>query len=270
MRVVRRTDLSLTVELGDLSVTMLLDGEIVMPLDSLIGLDGQPLNAADLAGVEQRDGGLRLQVRAFLVKGPEDCLLIDAGGAGAWPKGLGLLPQALGEAGFGPQDVTMVALTHSHSDHFSGLVDLDGGLAFPNATKVFLAIEDMLDFRTRPRMGPVHPRLVPLEQGDGLMRGVTAIATSGHTAGHMAFLIEGRLLIWGDVVHHAPLQFLQPEVASVNDTDPVQARSTRTRLMSQAVASGWIVAGAHLPDPGIGHITRSGDGYEFRPVTRSS
>jgi glyoxylase-like metal-dependent hydrolase (beta-lactamase superfamily II) len=179
---------------------------------------------------------------------------------------LGLLPEALGEAGFGPQDVTLVALTHSHSDHFSGLIDAGGGLAFPNATRVFLAIEDVLDFRARPRMGPVHPRLVPLEQGDGPMRGVTAIAAPGHTPGHMAFLVEGRLLIWGDVVHHAPLQFTRPDVASVNDTDPSEARATRARLMAQAARAGWLVAGAHLPDPGIGRIRRQGAGYAFLPL----
>jgi glyoxylase-like metal-dependent hydrolase (beta-lactamase superfamily II) len=266
MRIVREGELSLTVELGDLTVVILSDGEIAMPLDSLIGPDGAVLGAEDLADVTRLGDGLWLPVRAFLVKGPEGCLMIDAGGGGAWPKGLGLLPLALAEAQVGPQEVTGVALTHSHSDHFSGLVDADGALAFPNAARVFLAIEDMRDFRARPRMGPVMPRLVPLEQGDGPMRGVTVIAAPGHTPGHVAFLVEGRMLIWGDLVHHAPLQFARPEVASVNDSDPDQARATRLALMEQAVGAGWLVAGAHLPDPGIGWIERQGTGFAFRPV----
>jgi hypothetical protein len=247
MRIVRETELSLTVEIGDLTVVILSDGEIAMPLDSLIGPDGAVLGAEDLADVTRLGDGLWLPVRAFLVKGPEGCLMIDAGGGGAWPKGLGLLPLALAEAQVGPQDA-------------------DGALAFPNAARVFLAIEDMRDFRARPRMGPVMPRLVPLEQGDGPMRGVTVIAAPGHTPGHVAFLVEGRMLIWGDLVHHAPLQFARPEVASVNDSDPDQARATRLVLMEQAVGAGWLVAGAHLPDPGIGWIERQGTGFAFRPV----
>jgi hypothetical protein len=39
--------------------------------------------------------------------------------------------------------------------------------------------------------------------------------------------------------------------------------------MEQAVEAGWIVAGAHLPGPGIGRIERQGRGYAFHPVTRA-
>jgi glyoxylase-like metal-dependent hydrolase (beta-lactamase superfamily II) len=100
------------------------------------------------------------------------------------------------------------------------------------------------------------------------MRGVTAINAPGHSPGHMAFLVEGRLLIWGDIVHHAAVQFARPDVTWAFDEDPAQARRSRLALMEQAVTAGWLVAGAHLPDPGIGRIERAGGGYAFRPVTR--
>jgi glyoxylase-like metal-dependent hydrolase (beta-lactamase superfamily II) len=110
---------------------------------------------------------------------------------------------------------------------------------------------------------------MPLEQGDGPMRGVTAINAPGHSPGHMAFLVEGRLLIWGDLVHHAAVQFARPEVTWAYDDDPEQARASRLALMEQAVEAGWIVAGAHLPHPGIGRIERDGTGYAFFPVSRA-
>lgn len=269
MRVLRETPLSLTVELADLTVTMLSDGETAMPPTHLRGVDGEALPAKDLAGADLTDGKLRLPVRAFLVQGRAGCLLIDSGAARAWHPTLGRLPAAMGEAGIAPAVVTVIALTHTHVDHLSGLVDEDGGLAFPNARRVLVATEELDAFRAEPRMIPVLPRLMPLEQGDGPLRGVTAINAPGHSPGHMAFLVEGRLLIWGDLLHHASVQFPRPEVTWAFDDNPNQARTSRLSLMEQAVAAGWLVAGAHLPGPGIGHIARDGDGYAFHPLTRT-
>jgi glyoxylase-like metal-dependent hydrolase (beta-lactamase superfamily II) len=264
MRVVRATERSLTVELGDLSVTMLLDGRTTMGADCLRGPEGA---APDYGLGDLVDGRLPLPVRAFLVQGPSGCLLIDAGAGQAWHKGLGQLGAALAEAGSGPQEVTAVALTHTHIDHLSGLVDADAGLAFPNAERVFVATEEVMAFRAEPRMIPVLSRLVPLEQGDGPLPGVVAINAPGHSPGHMAFLVEGRLLIWGDLMHH-PLQFPHPELAWKYDEDPDQARDTRAALLDRVVNEGWIVAGSHLPDPGIGRVEREGAAYRFSPVTR--
>ncbi len=266
MRIVRMGPLSVEVELGEMTVIALCDGETAMPLTHLRGPDGEAL--ADLAGADVVDSKLRLPVWAFLVKGPEGCLLIDAGAADAWHPVLGRLGAAMLEAGVSANEVTAVALTHTHVDHLSGLVDGDGGLAFPNAKRVFVATEELLAFREEPRMAPVVSRLVPLEQGDGPMRGVTAINAPGHSPGHMAFLVEGRLLIWGDIVHHAAVQFARPEVTWAYDGDQAQARQSRLALMDQAVAAGWLVAGAHLPYPAMGRIAAAGDGFAFHSVDR--
>jgi glyoxylase-like metal-dependent hydrolase (beta-lactamase superfamily II) len=262
MRVLRETDLSLTVELGDLTVTMLLDGETTMPADCLQGPEGFQLGPEDLVG-----GRLPLPVRAFLVQGPAGSLLIDAGAGRAWHKGLGRLGAALAEAGSGPQEVDLVALTHTHIDHLSGLVDADGGLTFPNAERVFVATEELMAFRDEPRMIPALARLMPLEQGDGPLPGVVAVNAPGHSPGHMAFLVDGRLLIWGDLVHH-PRQFAQPGVTWKFDEDPDQARATRAALFERVLDEGWLVAGSHLPYPGIGRLEREGDAYAFHPVQR--
>ncbi len=267
MRIVRAGKLSVEVELGVTRVIMLLDGETTMPLDCLIGPDGGTLSGVGLEGADLREGGLHLPVRAFLVRGPGECLLIDSGAGRAWHKGLGQIGAAMAEAGTGAQEVTQVALTHCHIDHVSGLIDEDGGLAFPNAMRVFVATEETLAFRALPRMGAAVMRLMPLEQGDGPIFGVTAINAPGHSPGHMAFLVEGRLLIWGDLVHNA-LQFARPGIGWKYDDDLGQARASRLALMEQAIDSGWLVAGAHLPGPGIGRIERAGAGYAFHPVTR--
>ena len=266
MRLVRMGRLSAEVELGNLSVIALSDGETVMPLTHLRGVDAEPLPDAELAVADSVDGKLRLPVHAFAVRGPEGCLLIDTGAADAWHPVLGRLHEAMAEAGISAQDVTAVAVTHTHVDHLSGLVDSDGGLAFPNAQRVFVATEELAEFRAEPRMRPALARLMPLEQGDGPMRGVVAINAPGHSPGHMAFLVEGRMLIWGDTVHHAAVQFARPEVAWVFDANQAAARASRASLMEQAVEAGYLVAGAHLTFPAMGRIGRAGRGYEFTAV----
>ncbi len=270
MRIVRQGPLSLTVELDELTVTMLSDGETSIPPTHLRGPDGQALPVVELRQADLSDGKLRLPVRAFLVQGPAGCLLIDSGAAQEWHPTLGRLAAAMNDAGVGSAAVSVIALTHTHVDHVSGLVDTDRGLAFPNAARVLVATEELSAFRSIARMIPVLPRVIPLEQGDGPMRGVTAINAPGHSPGHMAFLVEGRLLIWGDLVHHAAVQFPRPDVTWAFDDAPGQARASRLALMEQAVEAGWLVAGAHLPNHGIGHISRAGSGYAFHPVARNA
>lgn len=267
MRVLRQGPLSLTVELAELTVTMLSDGETSVPKDWLRGPDGAPLPAGELGNADLAGDKLRLPVRAFAVQGPAGCLMIDTGAGEGWQAGLGQLGAALREAGIWPGSVTSVAVTHTHVDHVAGLVDRDGGLAFPEAGRVFVPVEELGMVRSMPRLHPVMPRLMPLEQGDGPLRGVAAINAPGHSPGHMAYLVEGRLLIWGDLVHHGAVQFARPDVGWAHDHDLAQARASRRALMEQAVEGGWLVAGAHLPDPGIGWIARAGAAYSFRPLT---
>jgi glyoxylase-like metal-dependent hydrolase (beta-lactamase superfamily II) len=264
MRVRRIGRLSAEVQVGDLTVIALSDGETGIGTDRLRGADGAAL--ADLSGADLVDGKLRLQVTAFAVKGPEGCLLIDTGAADAWHPTLGKLPEAMADAGLEADDITVVALTHTHVDHIGGLVRSDGGYAFGSAT-VFVPEAEMGLFRAEERMARVMPRAVMMQPGEGVFPGVTAIAASGHERGHTAFLVGGSLLIWGDIIHHPSIQFDRPDVTWGFDADPAQARTTRLSLLARAASEGWFVAGAHLAWPCIGRIGVAGAGYVFQPIT---
>jgi hypothetical protein len=66
------------------------------------------------------------------------------------------------------------------------------------------------------------------------------------------------------------VQFARPDVTWVFDDDQALARRSRLALMAQAAEAGWLVAGAHLPHPGIGWISAEGRGFAFHPATRSA
>jgi glyoxylase-like metal-dependent hydrolase (beta-lactamase superfamily II) len=112
-------------------------------------------------------------------------------------------------------------------------------------------------------------------EGDAeLLPGLRAVAGHGHTPGHTMFQVESRgskLLLWGDVVHVAAVQFEDPSVTIGYDTDAPQAEAERLRVFADAAQNGTLVAGAHLPFPGLGHVRRGpGKGYEFVPLNYSA
>jgi glyoxylase-like metal-dependent hydrolase (beta-lactamase superfamily II) len=266
MRIVRAGRLFAELELDGLTVIALSDGHAEMPVERLRGPDGQDLTEDELADVPQQGGKLRLEVHAFLVRGAGTALLIDTGSGNAWQPTTGRLAEAMAEAGVDPDGVTDVALTHTHVDHIGGLVRGDGMPTFANLRRIFVPAEEIGLFRDEARMAPVLGLVVPLAEGDTLMRGVTAVGAPGHEVGHTAFLLEDRLLVWGDVVHVPSLQFARPEVTWAFDTDQTSARETRLRLLERVVRDGLMVAGAHLDFPPFGWVSRSGGGYAFQAL----
>jgi len=75
-------------------------------------------------------------------------------------------------------------------------------------------------------------------------------------------------------VHNHAVQFAKPEVAIEFDSDPKQAVVARKRIFAQAAREKLMVAGMHLPFPGIGHVRREAKGgyawvpAEFAPLAK--
>jgi glyoxylase-like metal-dependent hydrolase (beta-lactamase superfamily II) len=96
------------------------------------------------------------------------------------------------------------------------------------------------------------------------------VQTPGHTIGHTSYLISSgdqQLLVLGDVVHNHAIQFQQPQVSVEFDFDEKQAIASRLSAFSQAAKQRYLVAGAHLPFPGLGHIYQvNKQQFEWVPV----
>lgn len=250
-----------TVEFGDLRVISLRDGYIDMPPIRLRDENGHEF--AELPGTVPLAGGnLRLSVNAFLVTDVTQSVLVDTGASNSWHPTMGSLLDALAEAGVERGDITDVAITHRHEDHVNGLIAPDGSEAFPALERVWIGAGDASVFEGR--LAPFRDRVVPLAERTAVNDRVTAVPAPGHTSGHTVYEASssaGRLLVWGDTVHVPSLQFERPNVSWEFDADQPGARKARAALLEQLSAPGQFVAGAHLDSPGVGRVTRDGDGF---------
>jgi glyoxylase-like metal-dependent hydrolase (beta-lactamase superfamily II) len=76
----------------------------------------------------------------------------------------------------------------------------------------------------------------------------------------------GELLLWGDIVHNAALQFPEPDRAISFDTDQALAIASRKRVFDMTATDKLLIAGSHLPFPGLGHVAKAASGYAYVPV----
>lgn len=255
--------------LGDIEIVALADGYIDMPTSRLRGLDGAPVTGTVLDGVPLEDGKLRLSVNAFLITDGERRILIDTGASDAWLPTMGALFNSLEAAGVRRDSIDTVALTHTHEDHRGGLVAADGSEAFPNAAHLYVPEKELGMFDEDPRLSRFAGKRQALRPDFQLSTSVKAIEAHGHEVGHTAFEVASKgsvLLIWGDVVHVPSVQFDRPELTWEFDADQARARSTRKRLLEEAVSRGAFIAGAHLDFPGVGSLQRKDSGYSFIPL----
>jgi glyoxylase-like metal-dependent hydrolase (beta-lactamase superfamily II) len=179
---------------------------------------------------------------------------------------MGLLPDALREAGVARDDLGTVAFTHTHIDHVHGLVDADGSDAFPKLERLLVPQEEIAMFDEIDRLARFRPRRQPFADGDILNPSIKIIAAHGHEVGHSVFEVTSageRLLIWGDIIHVPSIQFARPEITWEFDDDQVRARSTRQRVLRLAAQPNCYVAGAHLEFPGIGTLAMRDGAFSY-------
>ena len=116
---------------------------------------------------------------------------------------------------------------------------------------------------------PISGRTKRIKPGDEIAPGVRAIASYGHTIGHMSVMVQSQkeqLLITGDAINHAHISFEHPDWEPKVDMDGAQAVISRKKLLDMAATDRLTVVGYHLPFPGVGHVARNGSGYRWVPA----
>jgi glyoxylase-like metal-dependent hydrolase (beta-lactamase superfamily II) len=273
-------------KLGAFEVTTLLDGYIDLPPAILLGdqeLVKRHLEAAGLWG-----SPIRTAVNAFLVNTGDKLVMIDCGGAKMLGPTAGRMPQALAQVGISPADVDEVYITHMHGDHLHGAVTPEGAKLFPNA--VLRIAKADVDYWANPAVEAAAPdnqkgrfvaakravaaygdRLQPFELGAELTPGIRSVAATGHTPGHSCYLVTSgtaQLLLLGDSLHVAPVQFPRPEITVGFDFNQDAARARRRELFEMAVKNNMLIGAVHLPFPGIGRLRAGSNasGFVYEPL----
>ena len=271
-------------KLGQFEVVTVLDGAMAREgVSPPFGL-GQPAAALAALAAANRVPADRFEnsYTVTLVNTGKSLVMFDAG-LGTVRPGAGQLIDHLALAGYGPEDVDVIAFTHLHPDHIGGL-RRDGARAFANARYVIGAREyeawesgrSIPERRGESRdlfldlMPPLRDATDLIEPGHEVVTGITAIEAYGHSAGHLAYHIESdgqRLLVWGDVTNHYAFSLQRPDWRVAFDDVPDEAIATRYRVLEMAAREELLVAGFHMPFPAIGYVVREGSFWRWEPAS---
>jgi glyoxylase-like metal-dependent hydrolase (beta-lactamase superfamily II) len=273
------------VMLGDFEVTPLSDGTVDLPVDKLLAQKADKTNAT-LAKAHLK-APLETSDNAFLVNTGSKLILIDTGAGVLFGPTLGKMQASLKAAGYTPEQVDEVYLTHMHSDHLGGLT-AQSKAAFPNAlVRASKAEADhwlnqsQMDKASADGKGTFKNAMAALDpyvkagkfktfEGDvELAPGIRAQGGHGHTPGHTTYVIESRgrkMVAIGDLIHVAAVQFEDPAVTIDFDGDQKAAAAARKKLFDAAAKEGALIGGAHLQFPGLGYLRTEGKGYRWIPV----
>ncbi len=278
-------DLSLGVQkfnVGQFTVFALLDRESQMKADLFSGPLSSEEKEAYMPG-----GQAPSSVNIFLIQGPSGNILIDAGWGDAGP-GANHFPERLELLNLKVEDIDAVILTHMHPDHIGGL--LKGyDPVFPKA-RIAVARPELEFCLKQPgseakngQAPPAPPtgewpgivarvyadRLTAFDFGQEPVLGLTALEAVGHTPGHTVFRLRSgdeELLLVGDIIHAAALQFPQPDECASFDQNRPQAVASRKKILNMVATEKVRLAGAHIPFPGVGTVTADNqNGFAFSP-----
>jgi len=275
-------------QVGDAVVTAVYDGYLDLDPKTLSGMTQQQIQVHIAKLFQAKNSTVQTAVNAYLVHTKDNLVLIDSGSSDCFGPTVGRLVENIKLAGYNPADVDTVLLTHLHPDHACGITMPDGTPAFPNAT-VWADRKDAhfwLDQSSASRLPASQHGFLKMAQAavapyaaqgrfktftgsDTIVPGVAVVPSNGHTPGHSSYLVTSgaaKLLVWGDIVHFHAVQLPHPEVTIEVDVSSNEAVVSRRKILAQAAQQQWLVAAAHHPFPGLGHVRKESTGYSWVPV----
>lgn len=255
--------------LGDFRVTTLLAGS--RPVEGPKGIFGLNVDDETFAEVSAENfigtDAAQFYFTPTVVNTGSEVILFDTGLSAAGTSA------ALAAAGYAPEDITHVVLTHMHGDHIGGLADDAGTETFANAA--YITGQAEFDHWAQAGNDGFNAKVAPLAEkmtfiGDGgaVTSGVTGMAAFGHTPGHMIYMLESggeQLVLAADMTNHYVWSLAYPDWEVRFDMDKEAAAATRRRVLGMLAADRIPMVGYHMPFPGLGYVATRDDGFRYVP-----
>lgn len=226
-----------------------------------------------------------LRMRCLLLEGHGRRILIDNGLGDKYDEKFGRiyavedeeanLWASLEAAGFAPEDITDVVLTHLHFDHCGGSTTREGGAlrpTFPNATYHVQSTHwewarnpnpreraSFLDENLAPLAGSAQLNL--LDGGGELFPGVELLLVNGHTEAQQLVKIsgpEGTLVYVADLIPttaHLGLPWVM-----AYDVRPLVTMQEKAALLEEALEEDWNLFFEHDPEVAVASLERTDKG----------
>ncbi|MEP4036638.1 MBL fold metallo-hydrolase [Pseudophaeobacter sp.] len=262
-------------KLGGFTVTTLLDGS--RPVADAKAIFGGGATDAEFAASSAQNFIPADMAQFFftptLVDTGQEKILFDTG------LGRGGIQMALAEVGLTPQDIDVVVLTHMHPDHIGGMTT-DGAETFSKAR--YITGRQEYDFwggqdKTSGIGGLMAQKLTPfaeklffLEDGGSVASGVSAVASFGHTPGHMGYMLDSggqQLMLTADLANHYVWSFAHPDWEVKFDMNKEAATAARRKILDMLASTRTPMIGYHMPFPAAGYVETRGSGFRFVPVS---
>ena len=106
-----------------------------------------------------------------------------------------VLAQRLDDVGLTREDINAVAITHCHWDHCVNFPLFPNAQIFVGKSELEWAAQQpagkypLAEFHVEKLL--THKAVTRIEDGDGFLPGIEAMATPGHTPGHLAYVAKG-------------------------------------------------------------------------------
>lgn len=221
---------------------------------------------------KDRPASLFIHVQPFLVKMGNELLLFDTGLGYSDTQGRLVIHENIRKAGFNPNDVSMVLMSHLHFDHSGGMIREVNGkteLSFPHATYVMQRGEWESAFSSQSSSYRIeifeflqrNAQLVLLEGSGQLTDQISYELTGAHTPFHQVFLLDDgidKVFFGGDVLPE-PEELLRKFIAKY-DFDGRKAMELREEFGKKAALENWQCLFYHAKSKATGYI-RLADGH---------
>lgn len=273
---------------GGLEVDVISDGTFKMDAGALFGVVPKQLWQRKVK-VDRRNR-VQMGLNCLLIRSNGYNILVDTGIGKKEPDKVkdiygvasGKLLKGLKDHGIGLKDIDMVILSHLHFDHVGGCTRFNSKeqvvCTFPNA-KYMVQRKDW-DEATHPNernSAAYHPddfepllnsKQLELLDGDTeVERGVNAVLTGGHSAGHQIILAgtgRRKAVMMGDLIattNHLPLPYI-----AAFDLFPMDSLQKKKELLAEAEEKGWLLIFSHDPEKIAGYLERRNGKLFMKPA----